>query len=153
MKDLSNYLTAINHWTNQYQSLLEILVDEQKALEKRDYPSLEALVSDKNTLVKEIAEAQSVISSPDSPKKLVNLVEIKTMALNTSELKPYWEKLMNLVAQCNQKNEVNSRLIELVTQSTKRTFNLIKGFDPDNNIYDAKGDRKVVKHVGQAVSA
>ena len=78
---------------------------------------------------------------------------MKQFCLKTPELSSSWAALMELVSKCHHKNEVNSQMIELLTTSTKRTFNIIKGFDPDNNIYDAKGDRKIVSHYGQPVSA
>jgi len=153
MKDLSQLLTIINKWTEQYQNLLNILVNEQTALEKRDFTSLESLVEKKNLLVKEINSEQLAASQLNNTTQALNLSQMKQYCIQNEELHPIWEKLMVVVSDCHKKNEVNSRLIELVTNSTKRTFNLIKGFDPDNNIYDAKGDRKIVKHYGQPVSA
>ena len=60
---------------------------------------------------------------------------------------------MELVEKCRFKNEVNGRLISLLNQSSRRTFNLIKGFDPDNNIYNATGNRTAVRHYGDSLSA
>ena len=57
MKDTGSYLTIINHWAEQYQSLQKILDGEQKALEKRDFTLLESLVSQKNELVQQIGRA------------------------------------------------------------------------------------------------
>jgi len=153
MKDTGIYLTIINHWAEQYQSLQEILNAEQNALEKRDFTLLESLVSQKNKLVQQINLEQVPSRLQHAETGQVDIKQVKQYSLSDTELKPHWDNLMALVDQCHYKNEVNSRLIELVTSSTKRTFNLIKGFDPDNNIYDAKGDRKIVKHYGQPVSA
>jgi len=153
MKDIGNYLTIINHWTEQYQSLHDILDAEQNALEKRDFALLESLVSQKNNLVQQINLEQIPSQFQQTETNQVDIKQVKQHSLSNSEIKPHWDNLMTLVNQCHYKNEVNSRLIELVTNSTKRTFNLIKGFDPDNNIYDAKGDSKIVKHYGQPVSA
>jgi len=153
MKNTDIYLTIINHWAEQYQSLQKILDTEQNALEKRDFTLLESLVSQKNKLVQQINLEQVPSRLQQTESDQVDVKQVKQYCLSNSELKPHWDNLMDLVSQCHYKNEVNSRLIELVTSSTKRTFNLIKGFDPDNNIYDAKGDRKIVKHYGQPVSA
>lgn len=153
MKEIQIYQTLLNRWTEQYQSLHDILNCEQLALEKRDFTQLASLSNEKNELVKEINHQQipAIISTGEASQPKIN--ELKKICMKIPELSANWERLMNLVEQCNFKNEVNARLIELVTVSTKRTFNLIKGFDPDNNIYNSSGDRTIVKHYGQSVSA
>ena len=153
MKEIQMYQTLINHWSNQYNQLHDLLVLETKALEKRDFENLEALVSKKNNLVEQINLDQIPAVINQGGVAQPKLANVKQFCVNNTELKPNWDGLMKLVATCHHKNEVNAQLIELVTKSTKRTFNIIKGFDPDNNIYDAKGDRKVVSHYGQPVSA
>ena len=153
MKEIQIYQTLLNQWTAQYQSLHDILNCEQLALETRDFTKLASLSNEKNELVKQIDRHQipAIISKGEASQPKIN--QVKKFCLQNPELSASWEGLMNLVGQCNFKNEVNARLIELVTVSTKRTFNLIKGFDPDNNIYNASGDRTIVKHYGQSLSA
>jgi len=153
MKEIQIYQTLLNQWQEQYQTLHDILNYEQNALEKRDFTLLESLVKEKNTLVKKINQQQIPAIISDGNVTQPNIHRLKKFCLEHVELKSDWNELMLLVEQCNFKNEVNSRLIDLVTTSTKRTFNLIKGFDPDNNIYNAKGDRTLVKHYGQSISA
>lgn len=153
MKELQVYQTLINQWSTQYQTLLELVNQEQKALEQRDFEKLEQLVSEKNDLVKQINLEQIPAIINNGQIAQPKLAQVKQFCLQTPQLKSDWEALMNLVSQCHHRNEVNSKLIELLTKSTKRTFNIIKGFDPDNNIYDSKGDRKIVSHYGRPVSA
>ncbi len=153
MKEIQIYQTLLNQWMEQYQLLHDILNCEQLALEKRDFTKLASLSNEKNEIVKQINHQQipAIIRQGDANQPKLN--EVKKFCLHNPELSDSWERLMNLVEQCNFKNEVNARLIELVTLSTKRTFNLIKGFDPDNNIYNSTGDRTIVKHYGQSLSA
>ncbi len=153
MKEIQVYQTLLNQWIEQYQSLHDILNCEQLALEKRDFTKLAALSNEKNEIVKNINHQQilAIISKGKASQPKLN--EVKKFCLQNLELSTSWERLMNLVEQCNFSNEVNARLIELVTVSTKRTFNLIKGFDPDNNLYNSTGDRTIVKHYGQSLSA
>lgn len=153
MKEIQIYQTLLNQWTEQYQTLHDILNCEQLALEKRDFTKLASLSNEKNELVMQINLHQipAIINKGEASRPKIN--EVKEICLKTPELSASWEQLMNLVEQCNLKNEVNGRLIELVAISTKRAFNLIKGFDPDNNIYNSTGDRTIVKHYGQSLSA
>jgi len=147
------YLTLINQWSAQYQDLHELLSDEQRALEQRNFEQLGQLIKQKNRLVEQINNDQipSIINHGTSTP--IKLRQVKNYCFASESLQPFWKNLMAIVDQCNQKNEVNAHLIELISKSTKRTFNLIKGFDPDNNIYDAKGDRKQVKHFSRPLSA
>jgi len=153
MNETQAYQTLLNQWLEQYQSLFKLLNDEQKALEKRDFAQLEKLVNNKNDLVDLINSQQlpSIINA--SPANQPKINDLKKFCFKTPELLPIWDNLMVVVEKCQFRNEVNARLIELVTSSTKRTFNLIKGFDPDNNIYDSNGDRKIVKHFSEPLSA
>ncbi len=153
MKEIQIYQTLINQWTVQYQELYSLVTQEKNALEKRDFEQLEKLVQQKNELVAKINLDQIPAIIERGNIAQPKLAQVKQFCTNTPELQGSWQKLMELVGQCYHLNEVNAQLIELLTKSTKRTFNLIKGFDPDNNIYDAKGDRKIVSHYGQPVSA
>ncbi|MDQ7048700.1 MAG: flagellar protein FlgN [Enterobacterales bacterium] len=153
MNEQQIYLTLINHWKEQYRQLHDILNSEQSALEKRDFTSLESLVKEKDRLIKTIRVEQIPAIINQGSIKQPNLAEVKMICQSQEELKYHWQSLMELVDQCHFKNEVNAQLIELITHSTKRMFNLIKGCDPDNNIYDHKGDSKVIKHFGTPISA
>jgi flagellar biosynthesis/type III secretory pathway chaperone len=147
------YQTLINQWRTQYQQLHDLLNSEQNALEKRDFETLELIVKEKTELVEQINLEQIPAMINQGNITQPTLMQLKTYCVNEPTLTASWNSLMELVDQCHFKNEVNSRLIDLVTQSTKRTFNLIKGFDPDNNIYDNQGDQKIVSHYGSSVSA
>ncbi len=153
MKEIQIYQTLLNQWTDQYQTLHDILNCEQLALEKRDFARLASLTKEKNDLVIQINQQQIPVIKNNGDINQPKINEVKKYCLKNPELSTSWDGLMSLVEQCNFKNEVNARLIELVTISTKRTFNLIKGFDPDNNIYNSTGDRTIVKHYGQSLSA
>jgi len=153
MKEIQIYQTLLNQWTEQYQTLHDILNCEQLALEKRDFTKLATLSNEKNDLVKaiNIHQVPTFINRGEASRPKIN--EVKKFCFKTPQLSASWEQLMKLVEQCSIKNEVNARLIELIAVSTKRAFNLIKGFDPDNNIYNSTGDRTIVKHYGQSLSA
>ncbi|PCI73317.1 MAG: hypothetical protein COB38_01065 [Gammaproteobacteria bacterium] len=169
MNKIQEFKTFINLWLASYQQLNDILENEQKALEKRDYTSLEKLVSEKNILVNQINEqpipSQAVSQqefdgqlsnskiTPIKESALGKLNKARVFCLNNVELKTSWEELIELVGECNFKNEVNSKIVQLITTSTKRTFNLIKGFDPDNNLYNSEGNRSLVQHQGRSLIA
>jgi len=164
MNKIQEFKTFINLWLTSYQKLYELLESEKRALEKRDFTCLEKIVSDKNILINLINEQpipqqefyNQLSNSKITPIKesaLTKLNKARTFCLNSIELKTSWKELIKLVGECHFKNEVNSKMVQLIASSTKRTFNLIKGFDPDNNLYNRDGDRSLVQHQGQSLIA
>ncbi len=153
MNQIQVFQTLLNQWNLQYESLKNILDEEQKALETRNFSQLEAAVKQKNKQVKEINLLQDPTAMDQSKISISTINKLRGKCKDSPLLSENWKKLIDLVGQCHFKNEVNARMIELMTVSTKRTFNLIKGFDPDNNIYNAKGSRAKVTHFGQPLSA
>ena len=153
MKNLQHSQTVINSWQQDYQSLHDILNSEQYALEHRNFDELTQIINDKNSLINTINSHQAPNLTNKSGKNATSLREFKAFCVAQPELQTSWNELMLLVEKCCQKNEVNARLIELLNQSSRRTFNLIKGFDPDNNIYNAKGDRTRVRYYSDSLSA
>lgn len=153
MKNIQVCKTIINQWYQDYQALHDILSSEQMALEKRDFDSLKKSNQEKEQMVAQINGHQlpSIIGSQG--KVISKIQDFKQVCLSNDELYDSWSELMTLVERCNFKNEVNGRLISLLNQSSKRIFNLIKGFDPDNHIYNATGTQTKVRHFGESLSA
>ncbi|TQV84878.1 flagella synthesis protein FlgN [Aliikangiella coralliicola] len=145
--------TLINQWQQDYQQLHDILNSEQVALENRDFASLTKLIKEKDSLVQTINKHNIPPILKQHGISVSSMNEFKHYCFADEQLAPVWRELMGLVEKCSFKNEVNSRLIELLNVSCRRTFNLIKGFDPDNNIYNASGDRTAVKHFSASISA
>ncbi len=153
MKKSQQYLTIINLWKQDYQSLYEALNLEQTSLEKNDFQQLAHAIKAKNDILERIAQHTPPKPNDTNCVHLSEMLDFRNYCEESSELKGSWKELTELVKQCHFKNEVNSKLIELLYQSNQRIFNLIKGFDPDNNIYNANGDSLQVRHSGGSLSA
>ncbi len=145
--------TIINQWQQDYQQLHDILNNEQSALESRDFDALTQAVKDKDHIVKQINAHQLPALTNKNGISIRTFQDFKAHCIREQLLNSSWLELMNLVEKCCFKNEVNARLISLLEQSNKRTFNLIKGFDPDNSVYNASGNRTTVRHYNSSVSA
>lgn len=153
MKNSQLCKTIINQWQQDYQTLHDLLSSEQTALEKRDFIKLEQAIKEKDRIVRQINAHQLPPLIDNQGVTITSLTKFKQHCLSELKLKEGWETLMALIEKCRFKNEVNARLVELLNQSSKRTFNLIKGFDPDNNIYNANGNSATVRHYGDSLSA
>lgn len=143
--------TIINQWQQDYQMLHDILNSEQLALEKRDFEQLKLVTKEKNRAVQQINSHQ-LPESINQPN-LATMQAFKQYCMTDPNLQNSWNELMELVEKCCFKNEVNARLINLLHQSNTRTFNIIKGFDPENNIYNSTGNRTAIRHHGVPLSA
>jgi len=153
MKNLQQCQTIINQWQQDYQQLHDILNDEQLSLEKREFEQLKKTTQEKNSMVHHINKHELPLLMDLKGIQINSLNQFKQHCNDNPELKKSWEALMNVVGMCSFKNEVNARLIQLLHQSSRRTLNLIKGFDPDNNIYNASGNRTAVRHSSDTISA
>ncbi|MDH5432583.1 MAG: flagellar protein FlgN [Gammaproteobacteria bacterium] len=143
MNVLNIYQTTLNQWIRDYQSLHEVLCQEQNALEKRDFKLLDNVTEEKNRIISLINDHMI----PDLDKtevkrseKVVALKDFKDRCESAKNLQDLWNELTQIVIQCQFKNEVNARMVSLLSTSTKRTFNLIKGMDPESNVYTANGE-------------
>jgi len=153
MKNRQVAQTVIRVWVQDYQSLHDILNAEQSALEKRDFDLLANYIKEKDQVVGRINQHQVPQMFDDMGNLVANLNQFKAFCELSPNLAEDWQQLVELIKQCSVKNEVNARLIKLLSDSTSRTFNLIKGFDPDNNIYNASGSRSTVRYYNSSVSA
>ena len=153
MKNLELYQLLIGQWQDDYQKLHDILNHEQSALEKRNFEQLSQLTKEKNQLVMKINQHGIPAQLSNSQIKIESIQDLKAHCTGEPKLIQHWQKLMELVSKCGFQNEVNARLVELLSTSTRRTFNLIKGLDPDNNIYNASGTRTTMEYSRASVSA
>lgn len=153
MKNTQLCQTIINQWQQDYQQLHDILNNEQLALQNSDFEQLTLITQEKNKMVKQINQHKLPALIDGQGGSISSLPEFKQHCIDKSELKNGWETLMTLVEKCSFQNEVNARMVNLLNKSSRRTFNLIKGFDPDNNIYNASGNRTAIRHYGDSISA
>ncbi|MET1257248.1 flagella synthesis protein FlgN [Aliikangiella maris] len=146
-------LAVMNSWLQDYQALFDVLNSEQAALEKRDFNTLKQVIADKNAIIKKINGQKFPPFIDHKGLQITSLSGLKNYCQNHPSLSQNWSNLMQLVEKCCLKNEVNARLIELISASSRRVFNIIRGIDPDNNLYNSQGDRTTVRHFSNSISA
>ncbi len=142
---------TLANWQVDYLALHAFLQQEHASLQKRNFEALEIITKNKNECLKKI----SLHKLPESLNILPTaaLESLRQLCTNNPKLAEYWEKTMAIVQDCNHQNEVNGEIIKLLNHSTKRIFNLFKGFEPDNNIYNATGSCSRLNASRASVSA
>lgn len=145
---IANILTD---WHSDYLALNEYLGQEQNALETRDFDRLADITSKKNECMLKINGhdlPQDFKANTNSP-----IARLDEYCKSNQSLKNRWNSILKLLSDCEYKNEVNGRLIKLLNTSCRRVFNLLKGMDPDNNIYNSTGACSRVEATRASVSA
>lgn len=144
MQNLQQHHTLLNQWIDDYQALYQILVKEQQALAGNDYQQLAETIAEKNHRLNIINQHTAADLANSGLATNMSMDDFKSFCLTHSELAVPWKKLTGIAEKCQQKNEVNAELVGLLIQSSKRLHNLIKGFDPDNHLYNARGNQTKV---------
>lgn len=110
------------------ERLLQLLQSEKSALEMRDMDSLETISYDKQVLVTSISELD------------VQINQHENAALINSEFITEKEKITTQLAECQELNEVNGKIIELNLRNSKRlTDTIIRSRSQNNVTYDRLG--------------
>ncbi len=124
------------------ETLLELLDKEKEALGSKDAEILASVVEAKVaplTQLENSARQRAIwanISSQDQAGEEWNQF---LGELNQDKLKEDWEKLKSLTRECQQKNEVNGKIIGRNRQVYGRLMNMMRGQEAAPNLYTAKG--------------
>jgi len=137
----------LKQWLVDYRQFHDLLASEYQALCQRDYDAIETLLAEKKSLLDKIQRQQQTQQSAAETFKNLAIICNKD-----KDLQPVWQEFLHTAQQCQVKNEVNAKMVSSLLNANKRLFNLFKGADPDNNIYDARGDRHLVNSGGRSVS-
>lgn len=153
MDIIQSIKTMLNEWSSDYEQLNTTLNEEKIALEKREFDALAKTIQTKEHLVRKIHQHAVPVELFPTIKQNITLFDIKSLCESEKQLTPDWKNLMTIVAKCNFQNEVNGQLVGLLDNSCKRIFNLMRGFDPDNNLYNATGSSSRMMQSNASVSA
>lgn len=124
------------------QTLLTLLDKEQSALSSKDTDALAEIVEAKThplSHLEQSAKQRAIwanISAADQASEKWNQVLTE---LNRDKLKQDWATLKSLSLQCQQKNEVNGKILIRNQQVFGRLLDLLRGQTSAPGLYTAKG--------------
>lgn len=153
MHNFLQYRTLINQWIQDYKSFYDILLREKESLENHDFDALSQATKDKYEIIQEINQHNPPHIDDVNFVHSTPMVSFKNFCQANPELTEPWETLTQLAEACLYKNEVNAELVQLLSESSERIYNLIKGFDPDNHIYNSKGSSTRIQHSAEPIRA
>lgn len=139
VKDIENQISTDIEACN---TLLLLLDKEQEALRARDTEALAKVIQDKVPALAQLEESvkkrvlwANISLTDKASGKWDNFVA----GFNRDELKKRWQQLKELTLQCQQKNEINGKILSRQQQIYGRLVGLLRGQTSSPNLYNASG--------------
>lgn len=114
-----------------------VLREEREALASQNTGSIESLVGEKERLYRRLSELASArqdilgTARPDEIRQGLQYLD--------PNLAVTWDRLLLLVREAHELNQVNGRIIELQLHQNRQAFNLLKGAQDASELYTAAG--------------
>ena len=124
------------------QQLLQLLEDEQTAMEARNRQALADIVNAKTDCINQIEhQAQSRYQLLESLERPVNEAEWRSLIeeQGDKEIQANWENLIETLEQCRHSNEVNGRLISRGQQTLHYLLSVMRGQLNPPSLYNQRG--------------
>jgi len=137
--------------------LLKLLTQEYDALAEHHSSALEEIVQHKQEKIQQLEMIGRQREQLFLSIGMVNLKhDIDTNKTETSQSKQFndhfknnrqlielWSELLNIAGQCRDKNQVNGRIVELVSRQSKHALDILRGIAPTtSDLYDNAGQSK-----------
>lgn len=123
-------------------ALLHTLEKEQEALQERDHEQLRELLEEKTALLNTLdagsvqrAEILRELQQPNDQYAWESLID----AMGDHDLKDHWTSLKDTIADCQQLNEVNGKIIARSQQSVQSLMQILRGDNGQQNLYTSSG--------------
>ena len=118
--------------------LLSLLSEEEGALTQQFLQELPEITAKKNTLVQAFLKLKTQrnqdLSSFSIPKD-ESLIPGWIDQQNSSELHQIWAELTQTLKNCQQINNQNGKMIQMLSSSNRAALQILVGKDPTQSIY------------------
>lgn len=118
--------------------LLTLLSEEEGALTQQLLQELPDITVKKNTLVQAFLQLKTQrnqgLTSFSIPKD-ESLIPHWIQEQNSPELHQIWDKLIQILQSCQQINNQNGKMIQMLSSSNRAALQILVGKDPTQSIY------------------
>lgn len=121
--------------------LLQLLENERIALEKRNYDSVQSIITDKQALLEQLEKHASVRQQVLVKAGFTD--EKSTLAAadqHAPTVAAAWRSLGEQWTRCQQLNEINERISKRTRLVTSKILDLLRGQANQQKLYDDKGN-------------
>jgi len=136
-----NRNTLLGHFKKELEmsnELFSLLTEEEGALTQQFLHELPEITVKKNTLVQAFlklkAQRNQDLSSFSIPKEEA-LIPNWIQQQNSPELHQIWAELTQTLQGCQQINNQNGRMIQMLSSSNRAALQILVGKDPTQSIY------------------
>ena len=123
--------------------LSELLHEERHALEEQDVDSLRAVAANKQLAVQRMEEIEkqrrSLCAAMGVGVDAPGMDELQSLCDPKASVKPMWDKLINIVAECEALNRSNGAISRLRSAQLKSVLEMFNSTDSVNPLYNATG--------------
>lgn len=124
--------TVLQDQLNAADSLSKLLSEEAVAIRERNAEALTKIATEKLAALQHIDTLETQRRDWDSNRAAQD-------GLSTSEDNPLWSRVIESVAGCDRKNQLNGVMLRLRQESTRRALDLISGKDSATTTYTPNG--------------
>ena len=141
--------SQLSQLAQQLEQLNEVLELEQTALTNNDFPALEALAHDKETLSAQIEQLeQQRHALCDRLQITCDFTSIKSYLNGVSgrllgRLEQLWDKISMLGGQCASQNQVNGILVAHRHRHAQQALAILRGVSGSEELYSASGAQQL----------
>jgi len=118
--------------------LLSLLTEEEGALTQQFLQELPEITVKKNTLLQAFLKLKTQrnqdLSSFSLPKE-ESLIPSWIQQQNSPELHQIWAELTQVLKNCQQINNQNGKMIQMLSSSNRAALQILVGKDPTQSIY------------------
>jgi flagellar biosynthesis/type III secretory pathway chaperone len=126
--------------------LIETLVAERKSVLGGDAAALEIAVCDKQQTLEQLfcleQQRMSIMESAGYNPSPDGMVFYLQQDQNKGEITDLWQQLLMLAADCRDQNRENHQLVEMYSHHTHQALCILRGEDPDQEVYGPGGNTR-----------
>ncbi|MGB5260882.1 MAG: flagellar protein FlgN [Gammaproteobacteria bacterium] len=126
------------------QQLSDLLDREFAAITDKDFAAFEQTVAEKALAVEQLdlleQERVALIEAAGQKPGPGDFLYFLQWCDPAQNITPAWEQLLSLAGKCRDQNLRNHHLIELCSRHTRETLRILRGEDPQPDLYQADGD-------------
>lgn len=126
--------------TASSEQLLNLLLEERKALESRDYSTFEALVAPKQQLVSQLEQNLTVRRQHLRQMGFSNdLDALHAARAHATVVAKCWESAAALWESCQNASQINEQICRRTRLVVERVLDVLRGQHSQGATYDASG--------------
>jgi flagellar biosynthesis/type III secretory pathway chaperone len=126
------------------QQLSDLLDREFAAITDKDFATFEQIIAEKALTIEQLdlleQERIALIESAGHKPGPDDILYFLQWCDPAQNITPDWEQLLSLAGKCRDQNLRNHHLIELCSRHTRDTLRILRGEDPQPDLYQADGD-------------